>query len=409
MVTYRVMTRPIAITGVGVVSPLGSGFDTFREALLRGDSGVGAVTAFDVSSCRAKRAASIAGFDPSQWIPPMKMRRMDHTSRFAVVVVRQALESARYPMPVDGDDRVGVVMGTYTAGGQHTTEYLAALHAGGATAAPALLFSSTVANAPASQAALECKLRGPNITLSVKEASGLAAIVTATDLLRLGRASALVAGGVDALFEIFFSVHDRFGVLDPSERSPAPFDRRHDGFVLGEGGYALLLEDAEGCRARGGRPLGHIVGVGATGSSGPINHWPDNPDPIVRTMRAALADAGVEASEIGAVYAAANGAATLDDVEAHALHELFADAQPVVTSIKAAIGESAAASAASCVAAIVCGNRVPALCALDQPAASTHGLRLALTGATIAAPHVLVNGIASGGALFSVVMRIGEA
>lgn len=408
MVTYRSMQRPIAITGVGVVSPLGSSAGAFHSALLRGDSGVGTVTAFDVSGCRATRAASVADFDAAQWIPPMKMRRMDHTSRFAVVVVRQALEAAGYPLAVDGDDGAGVVMGTYTAGGQHTTEYLAALHAGGATGAPALLFNSTVANAPASLAALECKLRGPNITVSVKEASGLSAIVTATDLLRLGRASAIVAGGVDALFDIFYRVHDRFGVFGPSERSPAPFDRRHDGFVLGEGGYALLLEDAEACQARGARPLGHIVGVGAASSSQPINRWPDAPEAIVRTMRAALADAAVDAAEIGAVYGAANGAPSLDDVEAQALLEVFVGAQPLVTSIKGAIGESAAASAASCVAAILCGNRVPALCGLEQPAPSTHGLRLVSAPTTIAAPHVMVNGIASGGAIFSVVMRIGE-
>ncbi|MEO7158138.1 MAG: beta-ketoacyl synthase N-terminal-like domain-containing protein, partial [Vicinamibacterales bacterium] len=301
------------------------------------------------------------------------------------------------------------VMGTYTAGGQHTTEYLAALHAGGATGAPALLFSSTVANAPASLAALEYRLRGPNITVSTKEASGLSAIVTATDLLRLGRAEALVAGGVDALFEIFYRVHDRFGVFDPSDRSPAPFARSHNGFILGEGGYALLLEDADTCRARGARTLGHIVGVGAGSDSLPINQWPDDPAAIVRTMRAALADAAIEASQIGAVYAAANGAARLDDVEAEALSEVFAGATPVVTSIKGAIGESASASAASCVAAVVCGERVPALPASLEPAPSAGRLRLASAAATLAAPYVIVNGIASGGALFSVVLRIGQS
>ncbi len=406
MVTYCPMAGAIAITGVGVVSPLGTGADTFRDALLRGESGVRDVTAFDVSGCRGRRAAGVADFDATQWIQPMKMRRMDHSCQFAVAVVRQTLDAAGYQLPAGGDDGAGVVLGTYTAGGQHTAEYLAALHAGGATGAPALLFSSTVANAPASMAALECKLRGPNITVSVKEASGLSAIVTATDLLRLGRATALVAGGVDALFEIFYRVHDRFGVFDPSDRSPAPFDRKRNGFVLGEGGYALLLEDAETCRRRGAHPLGYIVGVGAASHSQPLNQWPDDPSAIVRAMRAALADAGLEASDIGAVYAAANGAAILDDVEARAIGELFANARPIVTALKGAIGESGAASAAACVAAIVCGNRVPAVYALEEPAPTAAGLRLASAVETMAAPHVLVNGIASGGALFSVVMRI---
>ena len=114
----------------------------------------------------------------------MKLRRMDDTSRYAVVIARQALDDAAYPLDPDGDDRVGVVLGTFTAGGAPTSEYLPALHHGGAAGAPALLFNSTVGNAPASLAGIEYKLRGPNITVSVKEASSLAAMVTATDMLR---------------------------------------------------------------------------------------------------------------------------------------------------------------------------------------------------------------------------------
>ena len=114
----------------------------------------------------------------------MKLRRMDDTSRYAVVIARQALDDAAFPLVTEGDDRVGVILGTFTAGGQPTTEYLTALHAGGPAGAPALLFNSTVGNAPASLAGLEYKLRGPNITVSLKEASSLSAIVTATDMLR---------------------------------------------------------------------------------------------------------------------------------------------------------------------------------------------------------------------------------
>ena len=171
-------------------------------------------------------AASVTGFEPTAWIPPMKLRRMDDTARYAVVATRQAFEDASYPLGGDGDDHAGVIMGTFTAGGQATSEYLRALHAGGPAGAPAILFNSTVANAPASLAALEFKLRGPNVTISQKESSGLAAIVSATDAIRLGRAPALAAGGVDAIFDIFFRVHSRFGVMAdgdaPGPVRPAP-------------------------------------------------------------------------------------------------------------------------------------------------------------------------------------------
>ena len=213
----------------------------------------------------------------------------------------------------DGDDRVGVVLGTFTAGGQPTSEYLAALHAGGAAGAPALLFNSTVGNAPASLAGLEYKLRGPNITVSVKEASSLAAVVTATDLLRHGRAAALVSGGVDALFDIFFRVHDRFDVMAPMPSAATPFSAQHNGFLFGEGGYALLLEDDAGVAERSGRRYGEILGVGAASAAVGINRWPDRAEPLVRSMHAALTDAGLSPRDIGVVYAGANGAAALDD------------------------------------------------------------------------------------------------
>ena len=181
MVTYGQMPASVVVSGIGVVSTLGASRESFRDGLLAGRSGIAPVTAFDVSDCRTRVAASVTGFEPTAWIPPMKLRRMDDTARYAVVVTRQAFDDAAYPLGADGDDRVGVILGTFTAGGQPTSEYLRALHAGGPAGAPAILFNSTVANAPASLAGLEFKLRGPNVTVSQKESFGLAAIVTATD------------------------------------------------------------------------------------------------------------------------------------------------------------------------------------------------------------------------------------
>jgi 3-oxoacyl-[acyl-carrier-protein] synthase II len=403
------MTRKVVISGLGLVSPLGTTPTAFRDALLSGRSGVTAITSFDTSTCASRRAACVMGFDATAWIPPMKLRRMDDTSRYAVVIARQALNDAAYPLVANGDERVGVILGTFTAGGQPTTEYLTALHAGGPAGAPALLFNSTVGNAPASLAGLEYKLRGPNITIGLKEASSLSAIVTATDMLRLGRTSVLVSGGVDAIFEIFFRVHDRFNVLASDDRPCAPFDARRSGFVLGEGGYALLLEDESSCAQRGAHRYGYILGVGAASAAVSINRWPDKPAPLVRAMRAALDDAQVAAENIGVVYASANGAAQLDDLEAHALGELFGRSRPVVTSLKGAVGESGASGAASCIAAVVCGAEAPPIHAIDRIAPSAADLNIAVTRQRVASPYALVNSVASGGSLFSVVVHIDEA
>lgn len=403
------MIRKVAITGLGLVSPLGTTLAAFRQAVLNGKSGVSAITAFDVSTCTSRRAACVDGFDATTWIPPMKLRRMDATSRYAVVIARQALDDAAYALNADGDDSIGVVLGTFTAGGQPTTEYLTALYSGGAAAAPALLFSSTVGNAPASLAGLEHRLRGPNVTISLKEASSLSALVTATDMLRLGRASALVTGGVDALFEIFYRVHDRFDVLAPDDRQCAPFDARHSGFVLGEGGYALLLESDGACATRGARRYGDILGVGITSAAVAINQWPDTPTAIVRAMRAAIEDAQLGAEDIGVVYASANGAPELDDLEARAIGEVFGLNGPVVTSLKGALGESGAAGAAACIAAVVCGAEAPPIHGIDRIAPSAADLNLAITRLPLSSPHALVNSVASGGSVVSVVLRVAEA
>src|SRR6185295_18332946 len=130
---------------------------------------------------------------------------------------------------------------------------------------PALLFDSTVANSAASIVGLENRLRGPNMTLSHKEASGLAAIVSAVDLLREGGASAVIAGGSDAIFETFYKAHDRFGVMSPDAAFSsrlAPFDESRAGFVLGEGAVGLWLERPDA--ATKGSDRGEILGVAAS-------------------------------------------------------------------------------------------------------------------------------------------------
>jgi 3-oxoacyl-(acyl-carrier-protein) synthase len=340
----------------------------------------------------------------------MKLRRMDGTGPLAIVAARQAMTQAGYTAP-DGDDRAGAVLGTYSAGGQATTDYLSALFGGGPSSAPALLFNSTVGNAAAGLTGLELQLRGPNATMSHKEASGLAAVVTAVDLLRQQRADAVVAAGVDAIYDLFYRVHDRFAVLNDAEAAgpaTAPFSASRRGFVLGEGSFGLWLERGEAWRSRGAVAVGEILGVGAASAAVPLNAWPATPEPLVRTMRLALDDAGLRPAEVGVVYASANAAPGLDAVEASALTELFGGSETIVTSIKGAIGESGASGAAACVAALACGRvgSVPPIAGLAEADPAAARLRLATSRIDDAPEVVLVNAVASGGALFSAVLRV---
>ena len=402
------MREPVRVTGLGVVSVFGTTLEAFRDALLAGRSGIVTVKNFDTAGCRSTIAAEIAGFDPFPFVPAMKMRRMDRTAVYTVAATRLAIENAAVTIPPEGDDDTGVMLGTWTAGGGSTQIFLDALFKQGPTGAPALLFDSTVANSAASIAGLEHRLRGPNMTVSHKEASGLAAVVTAVDLLRERRAAALVTGGADAIFETFYKAHERFAVMSPQRSASArtaPFDACRDGFVLGEGAVGLWVERAD--RSADGRGHGEILGVATASATVPLNAWPDRPDPLVRTMRLAIADAGLTPEAIDVVYASANATRQLDAVEAEALTTLFAGTRTIVTSIKGAIGESGMSGSAACAAALLCGRagRVPPIANLAEPDPVAASLRLARTNTAAPGPIALVNSIASGGALFSVVLR----
>jgi 3-oxoacyl-[acyl-carrier-protein] synthase II len=399
----------VRVSGVGVVSAFGTTHEAFRDALLDGRSSIAPLTGFDTSGCRTTLAAEIKGFDPTPWVSPMKTRRMDRTAVYTIAMMKLALQDANAAIAADGDDRGGVMLGTWSAGGGSTQQFLDALFRSGPSGAPALLFDSTVSNSAAGIAGLEHRLRGPNMTVSHKEASGLAAIVTAVDLIREERAASLIAGGADAIFETFYKGHDRFAVMSPHHEFSAhmaPFDAARDGFVLGEGAFGLWLECADSADHRGAH--GEILGVAASSAAVPLNAWPDRPEGLARTMRLALEDAGLEAAAVDVVYGSANATRALDAAEAQALSTLFGGGRTVVTSVKGALGEFGAGGAAACTAALLCGRagRVPPIAGLDRADAATDGLRLARGAVDAPGPIVLVNSVASGGALFSAVLRV---
>ena len=262
------------MTGLGCITSLGASSDAFVSGLAAGRTGIRRIEDFDVSSARAQHAGRLSGFDATKYLPPLKLRRIDAVARVAIAATRDALDDAGFPHDAAGYDRIGVVLGSFSAGVHATGEYLESYLKGGPTGAPALLFSSTVGNAPASQCGLEYGLRGPNTTLMHKEASGLSAIVFATHLIRRGKIPIVVAGGADDIYERFYRVHDWFGVMAESRPSgedgapvAMPFDAARRGFVMGEGGFMLVLEDEASASARGARVLAEVLGTASSSSS----------------------------------------------------------------------------------------------------------------------------------------------
>lgn len=410
------MAERVVITGLSCISPFGVGREAFTSAVASGACGVAPITSFGTDGCASHTAATVRGFDPSAFIPPLKLRRVDAVGRLALAGTRLLLEDAGRLDSQRGPDKrdnseIGVALGTSTAGLDSLVEYMTGLTDGGPTGVPAIIFSNTVSNAPASLCAIEFGLRGPNVTFNQREASSFGALAYSVAAIRQHRVTSMITGGADFVEEIFFKVQDRFRALSPLPRSCSsegarPFDERRNGHVLGEGAFLLLLESLSSARARGAPVYGEVLGIGATSARAVINGWPDDCSALVRAMELALSQAGVNPNDVAAVLATANGSPRLDELEARAIARVF-DGRPVpVASVKGAVGESGASACAALITglfSIPAATVVPTV-GYEQPdpiskVSVSSGPQRA-TGDTF-----IVNSVASGGAHYCVAVR----
>jgi len=410
------MSERVVISGLSCISCFGVGHPAFDAAIRSGSCGIAAITTFDTQTCRSHCAGMIHGFDATAFMSPLKLRRIDAVGRLAVACAHLLFDDAGCRPDAGGADHIGVALGTMTAGLDSLVEYLDGLTSRGPTGVPAILFSNTVSNAPASLCAIEFGLRGPNVTFNQREASSFGALMFSVGAIRQARVSAMVTGGADCIEETFFKVHDRFRALSPmprtsSWRGPAieaarPFDRDRNGFILGEGGFLLMLESASAAEARRAHVYGEILGIGASSSKASLNRWPDSPDGLVKAMRLALRDAQLGPEDISAIMATANGSPVLDRHEAEAIAEAFGDGAIPVASIKGAIGESGASAAAALMAGLssIASGEIGPTVGFCQP---DEGFRIRVSrGAQATTRHTfLVNSVASGGTNYSVVVR----
>lgn len=408
----RSPSQPLAVTGIGVASAFGVGYAAFESALFAGASALGAVTAFDTSECRSHVAAKSAEFDPTTFVAPARLRRIDRTGQLAIMSSGLALEHAGLlSAPGAGSDDIGVALGSYTTGLHSLIDYLDKLNALGPVGASALDFSNTVGNAAASLCGLEFGLRGPNVTLSQREASGLAAIAYAATLVRSGQCRAVVTGGIDDFERLFFAVHDRFRVLaydDGHGEASRPFDLNRNGFVLGSGGYVIALEEAESAARRGAVVHGQLLGVGSSSAKVRPSDWPTDADPLARAMRTAIEQSGHDPADVAAVFASANSTHTLDQIEAEAIASVFGAMAVPVVAVKGALGECGATSAASLVAALAAlrTGRLPPTLGLEtrDPACQVDAAPSARPLAPSRGGVALVNAFATGGTNYSIVV-----
>ena len=315
-----------AITGLGVVSPLGVGVEAFFAAL---DTGARASTV----DADGLTVARIGDFGAKQKIAPGSLRRLPRLSQLAIVAGKEALAAAALPYDAT---RVGVVLGTGLGTLEETIAFMRGYLDGGPEAASPLLFPSSVMNAAAGQLALECKLRGVNSTVNHRDASPLSALTMACDLLALGRADALVVGAVDELSAPALAGYRTLG------------GGALGAIVLGEGAAMMIVEREEDAHKRGAKIRALVSGRGERGDDRPrvgwghAGAWPE----AARAVRQAVAGRAVDA-----VVSGAHGSA-YDAREAAAIAEGLDGASAPAIAIVPAIGESFSAAAQRLVAAV---------------------------------------------------------
>jgi 3-oxoacyl-[acyl-carrier-protein] synthase II len=322
--------RRVAITGLGPITAAGIGVDALWDGLRRERSPVRRITRFDPSAWRSQIAAEVDGFEPTDYIDAKAVRRLDRFGQFSVASARLALRDAGLEsVPLDAD-RVAVQMGSALGGIAYAEEQVCRLHDAGLRAVDPKVALTTFGGAASCSIAIEFGFTGPNATNAMSCASGAIAIGEGWRLIRDGSADVAVVGGVEAplaplsfgAFAIIRAMSTRNA--DP-ERACRPFDRGRDGFIMGEGACALVLEAWDRAVARGARIYAELAGYGTTNDA--FHMTAPRPDgaQAARAMRLALAAAGVVPADVDHISPHGSSTPLNDATESSAIKQVFGE------------------------------------------------------------------------------------
>ena len=352
--------RRVALTGIGPVTPIGTGVGPFWDSLVNGRSGVGKIEAFDASEHPSRIAAEVHDFRPEDYMEGSDARRMDRFAQLAVAAARLAVDDAALDLEGREPERIGVVVGTGIGGIAVYEAQLRVFLERGPTKVSPHLVAMMIPNMAAGQIAMRLGITGANDCTTTACAASAHAVARAVDLIRSGVVDVCLAGGTEAAITPltvagFCAARALSRRNDDPEGASRPFDSGRDGFVVGEGATVLVLEDMEAARSRGARIYGEVAGYGLSADA----HHETAPHPegagAVIAMNAALADAGLDPGDV--VYVNAHGTSTqLGDVaEVRALRRVFGEHADhlAVSSTKSMTGHLIGAAGATEAAATV--------------------------------------------------------
>jgi 3-oxoacyl-[acyl-carrier-protein] synthase II len=354
-----VVHRRVAVTGIGVISPIGIGLSHFWESLIGGKSGCSGITGFDCTENRVKIGCEVKNFNPSEFLDPKTTKRTSRFIQFAMACAKMAHEDSG--LPVFGREDVGVYIGTGAGGYDVLDESYIKFHQKGGRFTSPFAVTSIIPNMAASNVAMLLNVNGPCVAPVAACASGLYAIHDAYNAIRYGQIKGAFAGGSESTMTSFvFSGYEALRVLSLQNDNPQgasrPFDKERDGFVMAEGAAVLFLEEYESALERQATIYGEIVGSSVSCDAYHITS-PDSSGRIISaTMLNAMRQADIKTDEIAFINAHGTSTAMNDMVEAKAICDIFLQGDgstPPVTAIKSMIGHTLGASGALAIAASI--------------------------------------------------------
>ena len=336
--------KRVVITGIGLITPLGTGKDKSWKRLLDGECGIDKITAFDTTEYPVHIAGEVRDFNPEDYIEKKELKKIGRFSQFAIAASKEALEDAKLEITPENADRVGMIIGSGIGGLEIIEQEIGKLVEKGPKKVSPFYIPSAIANMAAGNASIYLGAKGPNKSVVTACASGTNSIGDAFQTILLGKADVIIAGGTEGT--VTPSGIAGFGNLkalstnpDPKKAS-RPFTVNRDGFVLGEGAGILVLEELEHAKKRGAKIYAEVVGYGETGDAFHMTAPSDGGEGAARAIKMALEQGNVKLEEVGYINAHGTSTPANDKNETKAIKAAFGDHayKLAVSSTKGATG-----------------------------------------------------------------------
>ena len=323
--------RRVVVTGLGALTPIGNDVAAYWKGLVEGRSGAAPITRIDASNRKTQFACELKGYQPEDHFERKEIRKMDPCSQYALIASEEAIKDAQLNLEQENLERIGVVWATGIGGMQSSEECIIDFSQGGETAKMNPFFiPKIIADMPAGHISIKYGLQGPNYAAISACASANNAIIDAAQLIQLGHAEVIVTGGSEAtITNVGISGFNAIKALSERNESPQiasrPFDKDRDGFVMGEGAGALILESYEHAQARGAQIYAEIIGVGLSADAHHITAPHPEGRGLALVMNNALHNAGIQPQDIDYINVHGTSTPPGDVGEAKAIGQVFGE------------------------------------------------------------------------------------